>query len=254
MPNWPWQKEKIECKYLIKHYGRSGEASGISIPQVQLGRVAIEPKLLQAASQALELIDASQYHFCESLKNAPDDESRRKYYDLMMEDKMRAQDIIFGLAAFTINPQSKDVEKGLMKMLLQNHSRVLQIEENPEIKVNAEPEHEKIQDKIEITSTSFRDKISELEQAQPHYTKDFQQIESQANSSKIESVGIFYLLIEKFSTAELRTLCFEFKVDYDDIAGETRQEKARELVLYLKRRDKLKNFYDFILDYIARRG
>lgn len=162
---------------------------------------------MQAASQALELIDASQYHFCEAVKNAPDDESKKKYYDLMMEDKMRAQDIIFGLAALTINPQSKDVEQGIIKMLLQNHNIALQIEEDAEIKVNPEPTDENTQDKIEINSTSFRDKISELENSHPLYTKDFQQIESQANSSKIEPVGIFHLLTERFSMADLKTLC-----------------------------------------------
>ena len=46
----------------------------------------------------------------------------------MMQDRLRAQDIIMGLAAFIINPQSKDVGEGIMKMLLQNHSRGLQIE------------------------------------------------------------------------------------------------------------------------------
>jgi hypothetical protein len=252
MVQWPWQKGKLDCKYLIKHYGRSGKVSGIEVPNVKVGEISIEPKLLQAASQALELIDASQYYLCQSVNNAPDDETKRKYYELMMQDTLRAKDFIMGLAAFSINPQSKNVEDGIMKMLLQNHSRALQIEEE-KIEVNPEPLEDN-SDKIEIANTSFKDKINELEKSEPSYTNDFQQVKSQPSSSKIEPVGILHLLTENFSTAELRTLCFEFKLDYDDIAGETKQDKARELILYLKRRDKLIKFYDFLTDYIARRG
>ena len=58
MVQWPWQKNNLECKYLIKHYGYSGKVSGIEIPNVKLGELSIEPKLLQGASQVLELIDA----------------------------------------------------------------------------------------------------------------------------------------------------------------------------------------------------
>jgi len=131
---WPWQKGKVECKYLIKHYGYGGKVSGIGIPNVKVGEISIEPKLLQATTQALELIDASQYHLCQLLNNAPNDETKKKYYDLMMQDRLRAQDVIMGLAAFTINPQSKEVEEGIMKMLLKNQSRALQIEEEKILK------------------------------------------------------------------------------------------------------------------------
>jgi Effector-associated domain 7 len=249
---WPWQKDKVECKYLIRHYGRGGEISGVSIPHVQLGKIAVDPKLLQAASQALELIDASQYYLCQSLNNAPDQETKRKYYDLMMQDRLRAQDIIMGLAAFSINPQSKSVEEGLMKMLLQNHNRALQIDAE-KVEVIPEPDDNSA-DKIEISNTSFKDKIYELEKLRPSYTNALQETKSQANSLGIEPVGILHLLTEKFSLAELKTLCFEFGVDYDDISGDTKKDKARELILYHKRRGKLNHFYEFLTDYIERRS
>ena len=72
------------------------------------------------------------------MNNAPDEETKRKYYELMMQDRLRAQDLIMGLAAFTINPQSKNIEDSIMKMLLQNHSRAIQIE-NEKLKVDVEP-------------------------------------------------------------------------------------------------------------------
>ena len=44
------------------------------------------------------------------------------------------------------------------------------------------------------------------------------------------------LLSELFSEGELRTFAFDLNVDYDDLAGDTKQDKARELVLYFSRR------------------
>ena len=80
--------------------------SGISIPNVQLGKIAIEPKLA-SESQGLELIDASQYYLCQSVNNAPDQETKRKYYELMMKDRLRAQDIIMGLADLVLILKAK---------------------------------------------------------------------------------------------------------------------------------------------------
>ncbi len=46
-------------------------------------------------------------------------------------------------------------------------------------------------------------------------------------------------LTRLFNAEELRTLCFELNVDYDDLAGESKSGKARELVTYLNRRGRL---------------
>jgi len=42
-----------------------------------------------------------------------------------------------------------------------------------------------------------------------------------------------------FDAGELRTLCFDLGVDYDDLPGEGKGNKARELIAYLERRDRL---------------
>lgn len=46
-------------------------------------------------------------------------------------------------------------------------------------------------------------------------------------------------LFTRFSQPELRTLCFDLGVDYDDLPGEGKSNKARELVTYMRRRDRL---------------
>jgi len=42
-----------------------------------------------------------------------------------------------------------------------------------------------------------------------------------------------------FDAGELRTLCFDLGVDYDDLPGEGKGNKTRELIAYLERRDRL---------------
>lgn len=43
-------------------------------------------------------------------------------------------------------------------------------------------------------------------------------------------------LIDCFSVGELRTICADLGIDYDDLPGEGKADKARELVSYLERR------------------
>lgn len=45
--------------------------------------------------------------------------------------------------------------------------------------------------------------------------------------------------LQRLNLEEVRTLVFELGVDYDDLAGETKTGKLRELLLYLQRQDQL---------------
>ena len=51
--------------------------------------------------------------------------------------------------------------------------------------------------------------------------------------------AIHQLLLTHFSEEELKTLCLGLGVDYDDLPTNGRMNKARELVTYLERRDRL---------------
>lgn len=48
-------------------------------------------------------------------------------------------------------------------------------------------------------------------------------------------------LCDRFSQEELRTLCFDLCIDYDNLSGEGKEAKARELVAYLERRGELEH-------------
>lgn len=44
------------------------------------------------------------------------------------------------------------------------------------------------------------------------------------------------LLVNAFSDAEIKTLCFDLEIDYEQIQGSTKDERARELILFTERR------------------
>ncbi len=48
--------------------------------------------------------------------------------------------------------------------------------------------------------------------------------------SDIDLVHLQRQLVEYFDLGELKTLCFDLNMDYDELAGETKSDKARELV------------------------
>lgn len=55
----------------------------------------------------------------------------------------------------------------------------------------------------------------------------------------MDRVELLKFLREKFSDHELRDLCFELAIDYESLGGEGKVAKARELVAFCERRDRL---------------
>jgi adenylate cyclase len=47
------------------------------------------------------------------------------------------------------------------------------------------------------------------------------------------------IITSRFNDGELRTLCFDLGVAYDDLPGEGKADKARELIAYLERRERI---------------
>ncbi len=52
-------------------------------------------------------------------------------------------------------------------------------------------------------------------------------------------VQLRQILEAYFDDGELRTLCFDLQLDYDSLPGQGKASKARELVAYLERRDRI---------------
>jgi hypothetical protein len=47
------------------------------------------------------------------------------------------------------------------------------------------------------------------------------------------------ILLSSFNESELRDLCFDLRVDYDNLPGQSKADKARELVAYFDRRGRI---------------
>lgn len=58
-------------------------------------------------------------------------------------------------------------------------------------------------------------------------------------SQSVNLVRLRRLIASRFNDGELRTLCFDLGVDYEDLPGEGKSDKARELVSFLERRNRI---------------
>jgi Effector-associated domain 7/CHAT domain len=130
--------------------------------------------------------------------------------------------------------------------------RWIYFQKKEDIQPPVEPVEPDSPNTIKIGSNSLKDKKSELEGTYLNASKDDNLSKTQINS-EIDNSGLVQLIAEKFSKEELKTLCFEYGVDFDDLSGEGKQAKAWELILYLKRRDRLRDFYDFLMNYLSKR-
>ena len=57
--------------------------------------------------------------------------------------------------------------------------------------------------------------------------------------SRISLSMIREVIVRHFNSEELQTLCFDMSVDYDNLAGEGKAAKARELVTHMQRRNRI---------------
>lgn len=62
------------------------------------------------------------------------------------------------------------------------------------------------------------------------------QLISQTPPGSVDLVRLHENLAQYFSAEDLQTLCFGLNVDFDDLPGEGKGAKARELVMYMERR------------------
>lgn len=160
----------IQCERLVKYNGHQIEIGGLGFGDFQLGKLRIEPKVLQAVSHALMLLDASQYYFCTKIKAISEKETRDKYYNLMIEDQLRSQQIIRALMALSFDPQSKQFQETIKEMLLSSQSRASEIEKSG-LSLELESTGQVSENGLEIGQASFRDRVEELDRSYPELGK-----------------------------------------------------------------------------------
>jgi SAM-dependent methyltransferase len=166
-----FSRNEITCERLVKYHNNSIEVSGVNISNITLGKFGIESKLLQAASHALMLLDAYQYHTCLSIRNIEEKEKRQKYAEKITDANLRAGGIIHALAALSFSPNSRELQETVKERLLSNL-----IPSTPKaIAIDKEMlENRDLFDQIqhypisEITGkSSFQEKMEDLKQLYP---------------------------------------------------------------------------------------
>jgi hypothetical protein len=180
----------MECRRIVKSYdGHSIEISGLNVGKIQLGKFGIEPKVLQTASQALLILDASQYDLCMSIKNLTDQSIKQDYVKKMVDDKFQAQKIYRALAALSLNPQGTAMQESvrdLVSSLLGVEQRTKELEESnvlskvqqqqgpPVPSTTTSPSSStstKLESPVEIGNKSFKEKIEEVKRESKATTK-----------------------------------------------------------------------------------
>lgn len=68
---------------------------------------------------------------------------------------------------------------------------------------------------------------------------------NQSHPISVDRSGLLWQLVQGFSEEEIRTLCFELSIDFDDLPTRGRVNKARELILYFERISQL----DVLISY-----
>jgi len=115
-----WSKDE-ECKHLVKYQGTTIDIGGISIPNIfSLGNVSIKPQVLQAAEKSIQYLDMNYFQNCETLKQAPNEESKIKYFEQMAKQQQKLNDIAMVIAAYSSNPNSQKLEETLSSILKSN--------------------------------------------------------------------------------------------------------------------------------------
>lgn len=120
------------------------------------------------------MLDASQYSLCQNVKGAPDEETKKKYYTMMMDDLIRAQGIIRAIAALSLIPSSIVLQNALKKLLLSTLTTGDQksIESAKQKVLPAKPSADmSSENSSEIEVTTVDQKVTEIELLYPDLKK-----------------------------------------------------------------------------------
>jgi hypothetical protein len=109
------------CKHLVNYQSSTIDIAGVSVPNIfSLGSVKVKPQVLQATEKAIQYLDMNHFQNCETLKQAPNEESKVKYYDQMTKQQQKLNDIAMAIAAYNTNTNSSVLEETLSSILKSN--------------------------------------------------------------------------------------------------------------------------------------
>lgn len=203
------------CKHLITYQEKSIDIAGISIPNIfSLGKASINPQVLQEAEKAIKTLDLIFFQSCEMLKLAPNEEAKTKYYEQMVNQQQKLNDIAMTIAAYGDGQNNQMLEQTLTKTLEKNMGRA-------------------------VASTQ-----SDLPQTDETYDQN-------KINEKVDPVTLFELLDEKIDYDDLKVISLKAGINLDNISGDNRTIKMVNLVKKLEMRDKLTEFQELTMKFLT---
>jgi hypothetical protein len=117
------------------------------------------------------------------------------------------------------------------------------IEAGAAIRFQLEKQIEQAESERDVIEQQMDMPDEELEQASsPGPEEDVETIGAAPEEGAVDQAYLTQLrraFTTRFDAGELRTLCFDLGMDYDDLPGAGKASRARELVGYLARRDRI---------------
>lgn len=172
------------------------------------------------------------------LRLAPDIEKRREQLTDIERPSTRASWIVLAWSASSMRPWS-DPRKGGGR-----YSASLEVYEEAENRIRVDfldgyhPEDPQ-QDYLQI-GEPFEEFTTMLIEEMKDIVEDL----NIASGQNALSNKLLDILIDFYSEDELRTLCFRLEVDYESLPAVAKEGKARELILYLKRRKQIEKIIE----------
>jgi len=154
----------------------------------------------------------------------PDPATRNRLYDLVDDPQKRR---LLGQGQRYLNNPEKDIRSLVDKLkdIVVLDRWLIQVEElleDPQLK-------------------------QELHMIQAVLQDEEQRHDIQITPYNFSHQKMFDLMVRQFDLEELRTLCFKLKVYFDEIPGVSRSGKARDLIEFLDRRNRLDELVDLCM-------
>ena len=70
---------------------------------------------------------------------------------------------------------------------------------------------------------------------------------SENHTNEIPDKGLLNILVSRFDLEELKDLCFDLKIDFDNLQGKAKKDKARELLNYCKRHNLIQELKEQVI-------
>jgi hypothetical protein len=152
----------------------------------------------------------------------------------------------------TATPRLTDLQVFISESyaLIKEYEDVIRSTSEPKEMVRARRAVLKQQELVRKYLSEYINLANELSVSIP---KDIEQIAEyfggiKPEESDVDIIAIRDLLLQTFTESDLRLLCFDLGIDYDDVYGSTTHQKVIALLDYLKRRARI----DELVSYLQR--